>query len=80
MQVRAKAIRKYAEHVITLAKEGTLHKRRQALGFIYDKQLVHAIFEEVPKRYAERSGGYTRILRTVNRKGDNAEMAYIELV
>jgi large subunit ribosomal protein L17 len=78
-KVRAKAVRTEAERIITLAKDGSLSARRQALGYIYDKQLVHALFEQVPARYGERQGGYTRVLRTVNRKGDNAEMAIIEL-
>ena len=78
-KVRAKAVRTEAERIITLAKDGSLSARRQALGYIYDKQLVHALFEQVPVRYGERQGGYTRVLRTVNRKGDNAEMAIIEL-
>lgn len=79
-QARAKAMRKYVEHMITLAKKGTVHCRRQALGFIYDKTLVHAIFADAPERYAERGGGYTRIIRTMPRRGDNAPMAFIELV
>eukprot|EP00897_Mesotaenium_endlicherianum_P000371 jgi/Mesen1/10334/ME000008S10111 len=79
-QARAKAMRKYVDHMITLAKGGSLHQRRQALGFIYDKNLVHSIFAEVPERYGERDGGYTRIIRTMPRRGDNAPMAYIELV
>jgi large subunit ribosomal protein L17 len=78
-KVRAKAVRSEAERIITLAKDGSLSARRQALGYVYDKQLVHALFEQVPERYGERQGGYTRVLRTVNRKGDNAEMAIIEL-
>lgn len=78
-KIRAKAVRSEAERIITLAKDGSLSSRRQALGYVYDKQLVHALFEQVPERYGERQGGYTRILRTVNRKGDNAEMAIIEL-
>ncbi|KAJ4768930.1 hypothetical protein LUZ62_034245 [Rhynchospora pubera] len=77
---RAKAIRRFAERMITLAKDGSLHKRRQALGFVYDKMIVHAMFIEAPKRYADRNGGYTRVMRTFNRRGDNAPMAYIELV
>lgn len=79
-RAKARAVRKYVDKMITLAKDGTLHKRRQALGFIYDKQLVHALFAEVQERYGERNGGYTRITRTRNRRGDNAPMAFIELV
>jgi large subunit ribosomal protein L17 len=79
-KVRAKAVRPEAEKMITLAKDGSLAARRQALGYIYDKQLVHALFEQAPSRYGNRSGGYTRILPTIPRQGDNAEMAIIELV
>ena len=66
--------------MITLAKDGSLASRRRALGYIYDKQLVHALFDKAPDRYSDRTGGYTRITRTVPRRGDNAEMAIIELV
>ena len=79
-KVRAKAVRSQVEKMITLAKDGSLASRRQALGYIYDKQLVHALFEGVNDRYGNRNGGYTRILRTLRRRGDNAEMAIIELV
>ncbi|KAF2305890.1 hypothetical protein GH714_008713 [Hevea brasiliensis] len=79
-RARASAMRKYVDKMITLAKDGSLHKRRQALGFIYEKQIVHALFAEVPDRYGDRNGGYTRIIRTLPRRGDNAPMAYIELV
>ncbi|BAM81041.1 chloroplast ribosomal protein L17 precursor [Cyanidioschyzon merolae strain 10D] len=78
--VRAKVVRQYADKMITLAKRGTLAARRQAIGFIYDKQLVHALFEAAPERYGDRNGGYTRIIRAGFRRGDNAELAYIELV
>lgn len=78
-KVRAKAVRSEAEKMITLAKDGSLPARRQAMGYLYDKQLVHVLFEQVNDRYGNRQGGYTRILRTVNRRGDNAEMAIIEL-
>merc|ERR1712222_81804 len=78
--VRAKAVRKHVDHMIELGKRGDLHARRQALGWIYDKQLVHSLFEAAPERYGERNGGYCRVLRTKNRRGDNAKMAYIELV
>jgi large subunit ribosomal protein L17 len=79
-KARAKAIRSDVEHMITLAKDGSLAARREALGYIYDKQLVHALFAQAPERYANRNGGYTRILRTVPRRGDNSEMAIIELL
>ncbi len=79
-KVRAQAIRSTTDKIIGLAKDGTLHARRQAMGYIFDKQLVHALFEQVPARYGERDGGYTRIIRTVARRGDNAEMAIIQLV
>lgn len=77
---RARAVRKPADHMITLAKDGSLHARRQALGYLYDKSLVHALFEQVPERYGERNGGYTRVLRTMPRRGDCAPMGIIELV
>lgn len=79
-KVRAKAVQSEAERMITLAKDGSLSARRRALGYMYDKQLVHALFEQAKDRYSNRQGGYTRILRTVPRRGDNAEMAIIELV
>ncbi|MEM9091927.1 MAG: 50S ribosomal protein L17 [Cyanobacteria bacterium P01_F01_bin.53] len=78
-EVRAKAVRSEVERMVTLAKEGSLASRRKALGYIYDKQLVHALFADAPDRYADRNGGYTRIVRTVSRRGDNARMAIIEL-
>lgn len=77
---RAKAVRATTDKIISLAKDGTLHARRQALGYVYDKQLVHALFEQASERYSDRNGGYTRIYRTVPRRGDNAEMAIIQLV
>tara|TARA_B100000700_G_C14327462_1_gene526571 strand:+ start:191 stop:541 length:351 start_codon:yes stop_codon:yes gene_type:complete len=77
---KAKALRDETERMITLAKEGSLASRRQAIGYIYDKQLVHALFDKAQDRYGDREGGYTRIVRTVSRRGDNAEMAIIELV
>jgi|Transcript_75178 large subunit ribosomal protein L17 len=78
--VRAKAVRKHVDHMIELGKRGDLHARRQALGWVYDKNLVHSLFEAAPDRYGEQNGGYTRVLRTVARQGDNAKMAIIELV
>tara|TARA_Y100001968_G_scaffold301495_1_gene313812 strand:- start:181 stop:531 length:351 start_codon:yes stop_codon:yes gene_type:complete len=79
-KARAKAIRDEVEKMITLAKDGSLSSRRKAIGYIYDKQLVHALFDKAQDRYGDRNGGYTRIVRTVSRRGDNSEMAIIELV
>ncbi len=79
-KARAKALRDEVEKMITLAKDGSLAARRRAIGFIYDKKLVHSLFEKAQERYGDRKGGYTRIVRTVSRRGDNAEMAIIELV
>lgn len=79
-KTRAKAVRSHVDLIITLAKDGSLAARRQAIGYLYDKQLVHALFAAVQERYGNRQGGYTRILRTMPRRGDNAEMAIIELV
>ena len=79
-KARAKALRNEAERMISLAKDGSLASRRRAIGYIYDKKLVHSLFEKAKERYGERDGGYTRIVRTVSRKGDYAQMAIIELV
>jgi len=79
-KARAKALRNEAERMITLAKEGSLASRRRAIGYIYEKSLVHTLFDKAKERYGDRRGGYTRIIRTVPRRGDNAEMAIIELV
>jgi len=79
-KTRAKAVRSEAERMITLAKDGSLAARRRAMSYLYDKQLVHALFNQAGERYGDRKGGYTRILRTVSRRGDNAEMAIIELI
>ncbi|MCY7283793.1 MAG: 50S ribosomal protein L17 [Leptolyngbyaceae cyanobacterium CSU_1_4] len=78
-KIRAKAVQAEADRMVTLAKDGSLSARRRAMGYIYDKQLVHALFEGAQERYGARQGGYTRVLRTINRRGDNAEMAIIEL-
>jgi large subunit ribosomal protein L17 len=77
---RAKAVRSEVDRMVTLAKSGTLADRRMALGYMYDKKLVHALFEDAPTRYANRQGGYTRIVRTSPRRGDNTPMAIIELM
>ena len=79
-KTRAKAVRKEVERMITLAKDGSLAARRRALAYLYDKKLVSDLFNEVKERYSDREGGYTRIVRTKRRRGDNAEMAIIELV
>jgi len=79
-KARAKAVRDETERMITLAKDGSLSSRRRAIGYVYDKQLVHALFEKAQERYGDRQGGYTRIVRTTPRRGDNSEMAIVELV
>lgn len=79
-KTRAKAVRSEVDRIITLAKDGSLAARRRAIAYLYDKNLVHALFDNVQERYGNRKGGYTRVLRTVRRRGDNAEMAVIELV
>ncbi|MBE9115806.1 50S ribosomal protein L17 [Lusitaniella coriacea LEGE 07157] len=79
-KARAKAVRSEVDRMIALAKNGSLASRRRALGYLHDKQLVHALFAEAQERYGNRQGGYTRVIRTKRRRGDNAEMAIIELV
>jgi large subunit ribosomal protein L17 len=77
---KARALRPYAEKLITHAKKGTLHNRREVLKKIRDKDIVHSLFAEIGPFYADRNGGYTRIIKVEPRKGDNAPMAVIELV
>ncbi len=77
---KARALRPYAEKLITHAKKGTLHNRREVLKKIRDKDVVHALFEEIGPFFSDREGGYTRIIKVEARKGDNAPMAVIELV
>jgi large subunit ribosomal protein L17 len=79
-EAKARVLRPFAEKLITKAKKGDLHNRRQVLSTIRDKGVVHALFEDIAPRYAERPGGYTRITKIGPRKGDNAPMAVIELV
>jgi large subunit ribosomal protein L17 len=79
-EAKAKRLRPLAEKLITFAKRGELHHRRQVLKVIRDKDVVHKLFAEIGPRFAERPGGYTRIVKTAPRKGDNAPMAVIELV
>jgi large subunit ribosomal protein L17 len=77
---KARALRPYAEKLITHAKKGTLHNRREVLKKIRDKDVVHTLFAEIGPFFADRNGGYTRIINVEARKGDNAPMAVIELV
>jgi large subunit ribosomal protein L17 len=77
---KARALRPYAEKLITHAKKGTLHNRREVMKKIRDKDIVHTLFAEIGPFFADRAGGYTRIIKVEARKGDNAPMAVIELV
>ena len=77
---RAKEARRQAEKMITLGKRGDLHARRQAMAYIYDESVVTKVFEEIAPKYADRQGGYTRILKLGPRQGDNAEVVFLELV
>ncbi|MGI6730594.1 MAG: 50S ribosomal protein L17 [Anaerovoracaceae bacterium] len=77
---RAKEARKAAEKLITIAKRGDLHARRQVLSYVYDEDVVSKLFDEIAPRYEERNGGYTRILKLGPRRGDNAEVVFLELV
>jgi large subunit ribosomal protein L17 len=79
-EAKARRLRPYAERLITKAKKGDIHNRRLVLEKITDKSVVHTLFTEIAPRYAERPGGYTRITKIGNRRGDNAPMAIIELV
>ncbi|HSS33200.1 MAG TPA: 50S ribosomal protein L17 [Solirubrobacterales bacterium] len=80
-QAKAKAVKPEVEKLITLAKRGDLHARRQALSSLHnDKFIVHKLFDEVAPRYAERPGGYTRIVKLGPRRSDSTEMVYLELV
>lgn len=79
-ETRAKAIRSLAEKMITLGKKGDLHARRQAASFIVDQEVVKKLFADIAPKYAERQGGYTRIIKIGPRRGDAAEMVLIELV
>jgi len=79
-EAKAKAVRPFAEKMITLGKRGDLAARRQALAELRSQFVVHHLFAEVAPRFAERPGGYTRIVKLGQRQGDAAEMAYLELV
>ncbi len=77
---KAKEARRVTEKMITLGKRGDLHARRQAMAYIRSKGIVAKLFDEISSQYADRQGGYTRIIRTGNRYGDAAPMAIVELV
>ncbi|MBR5899641.1 MAG: 50S ribosomal protein L17 [Muribaculaceae bacterium] len=77
---KAKALRVYAEPIINRAKEDSMHNRRVVFSYLQNKEAVTELFREVAQKIAERNGGYTRILKTGNRLGDNAKMCFIELV
>jgi large subunit ribosomal protein L17 len=77
---RAKEVRRFAEHMITFAKRGDLHARRQVLRFVADKQVVKKLFEELGPRYKSRNGGYTRVVKLGPRRGDGTHMSIVELV
>jgi large subunit ribosomal protein L17 len=79
-EAKAKAVRPYAEKLITLGKRGDLHARRQAMAELRSNDVVHKLFSEIAPRFAERPGGYTRIVKLGPRFGDAADMAYLELV
>ena len=77
---RAKETRRMAEKMITLGKRGDLHARRQALAYIFDEDVVTDLFDNIAPKYADRNGGYTRIIKLGQRQGDTAEMVFLELV
>lgn len=77
---KAKETKRMADKMITLAKRGNLHARRQVLAYVYDEDVVTKLFDEIAPEYADRNGGYTRVLKIGPRRGDSSEMAIIELV
>lgn len=77
---RAKEARREAEKMITLAKRGDLHAKRQVLAYVYDEDVVKKLFDEIAPKYATRNGGYTRILKLGPRQGDSVEVVFLELV
>lgn len=76
---KAKELRRWADHVITLAKRGDLHARRQALSIVREKAVVHRLFEEAPQRFGDVAGGYTRVVKMGYRNGDSAPVSIVEL-
>ena len=79
-EAKAKAVKPFAEKMITLGKRGDLHARRQAIAALRSNNVVHTLFADIAPRFADRPGGYTRIVRIGPRQGDGAEMVYLELV
>src|SRR5919112_5842007 len=79
-EAKAKLLRPYAERLITKAKAGSIHHRRQVLSAIEDRGVVHKLFADIGPRFASRNGGYTRMLKIGPRQGDGAPMAFVELV
>ncbi len=79
-EAKAKEVRGLAEKVITWGKRGDLAARRRALGYVYDKAVVRKLFDELGPRYADRPGGYSRIIKLGARRGDGAKMAQLELI
>jgi large subunit ribosomal protein L17 len=79
-EAKAKAVKPFAEKMITLGKRGDLHARRQALAALRSNDVVHRLFDEVGPRFTDRPGGYTRIIKLGPRPGDAADMVYLELV
>ncbi len=77
---KAKELRKVVERLITFAKKGDLHSRRQVMRFIPDRKIVHELFETIAPSFADRNGGYTRIMKVGRRRGDNAPLSLVELV
>jgi large subunit ribosomal protein L17 len=77
---RAKEVRRWADKIITLAKRGDLHARRQALAVVRDKRVVHKLFEEAQALYGKRDGGYTRVTKIGCRRGDAAPVSFVELI
>ncbi len=79
-KVRAREVRRYAEKIITIAKKETLAAKRRVLGFVREREVANKLFKTLIYRYAERKGGYTRILKLGHRMGDGAEMVFLELL
>jgi len=79
-ETRAKEVRSLAEKMITLAKRGDLHARRQVMAYVFSEDVVYKLFTVTAKRYEDRQGGYTRMVKLEPRRGDNAPMAILELV